>query len=189
MKETVLIVGDSPFLGSLESHLSYLIDKYPTIGINNIVTKHKINTHIFLDEKFIFLSNMYPEVKRVTLFLYGDAVLPKKELYNSYTFNFKMNTAEDIFLNEKLAWCGFTHDYAVSYAIMKGYKRIILVGAADFMDGGHYITNEKFRYSQKLKPSSKRFIEDIASQKALIYTLNPDSALDVPRISIDELLS
>lgn len=188
LESTVLIVGDSPFLGVIEDQLSYLIDKYPSIGINNIVKKYKISTHIFQDEKFVPLSNMYPEVKRVTLYSYGDLVLPEKELFNSYTYNFKKNTAEEIFLDGNLAWCGFTHDYAISYAIIKGYKNIILVGAADFTQGKHYATDEDFKYSMKLKEASKKYIEEVASKKACIMTVNSDSILNIPYVRIEELL-
>ena len=188
MKDTVLIIGDSPFLGVLEEQIEYLLDKYPSIGINNIITKYKISTHIFQDDKFIFLSNMYSEVKRVTLYSYGDLVLPEKELFNSYTYNFKKNTPDEILLNGNLAWCGFTHDYAISYAITKGYKNIVLVGAADFTQGKHYATDEEFKYSEKLKKASKQFIENITSKRALVTTLNPNSILEIPRVSVEDLL-
>ena len=106
-----------------------------------------------------------------------------------YAYNFKKDNAKNIIKDRKLAWCGFTHDYAISYCIIKGYSRIILAGAADFIEGKHYSTDEEFRYSEKLKNMSKRFIEEICSQRASIFTLNPDSFLNIPRITISELLT
>ena len=189
MSKTILIIGDSPFLGEVEGHIHYAIEKYPSMGINNAVRKYNVQTHIFQDFKFINLTNQYQEVKTVTLYEYGDIIQKeKKELYNSYPFRFKENTVDDIFLNNRLAWCGFTHDYNISYCIMKGYENIILIGAADFIGNKHFITEEEFKYSEKLKFQSKKFIEEICMKRASIYTCNPASILDIPRIEISKLL-
>lgn len=189
MDNTVFIIGDSPFLGEIEDKIHYIAEKHPTIGINNAVRKYKVSTHIFQDMKFIGLTNSYPEVKTVAPYTWGDLIQKdNKELLDSFTFNFKVNTKDDIVKNGKLAWCGFTHDYTISYCVMKGYDRIILVGAADFVGDRHYLTEEEFKYSEKLRNNSKRFIEDICSKRANILTCNTNSILDVPRASIDEFL-
>ena len=189
MNKTVLIIGDSPFLGDIEEQLHYAIDKYPSIGINNAVRKYHVQMHTFQDAKFINLTNKYPEVKTITQYTFGDMIQKKnRELYDSYTFNFKNNTAEDLFLDGRLAWCGFSHDYIISYCIIKGYTNIVLIGTADFTGTKHFLTNEEFKYSEKLKFHSKKFIEEICSQRANIYTCNPDSILEVPRVDIKKLL-
>jgi hypothetical protein len=146
--------------------------------------------HGFLDAKFIKITNGYPEVRTITLYMYGDLIQKaNKETYDSYSFQFGENTEEDIFYNGRLAWCGFTHDYLLSYCIMKGYENIVLIGAADFTGNKHYLTDEDFKYSERLKNNSKKFIEEVCTKKANIYTCNPNSLLEIPRISIDELLS
>ena len=145
--------------------------------------------HTFQDAKFINLTNQYPEVTTITQYVYGDMIQKeKRELYDSYSFKLKENTAEDIFKEGRLAWCGFTHDYILSYCIMKGYKNIVLIGTADFTGKKHFLTDEEFKYSEKLKFQSKKFIEDICTQKANVYTCNPASILEIPRINIHELL-
>ena len=189
MNKTILMIGDSPFLGEVEEHLHYVIDKYPSIGINNALRKYNVQMHTFQDAKFINLTNQYPEVTTITQYAYGDMIQKeKRELYDSYIFKLKENTAQDIFKNRKLAWCGFTHDYILSYCIMKGYKNIILIGTADFTGTKHFLTNEEFKYSEKLKFQSKKFVEEVCTQRANIYTCNPASILEIPRISINELL-
>ena len=190
MNNTVLIVGDSPFLGEVEEQLQYVLERYHNLGINNTVRKYHIQNHIFQDIKFIPVTNSYPTVKTITLAWYGDMIQKgNKELIDSYPFKFKENTENDIVKNGKLAWCGFTHDYAISYCIMKGYKNIILTGAADFTGDKHYLTDEDFNYSEKLKFQSKKFIEEVCSKRANIYTCNPNSILEIPRVSIGTLLS
>ena len=188
LENAVIIVGDSPYLASINDSLRYILDRYDSIGINNSIRLYNIKEHIFQDEKFIKLTNKYPEIKVVTLYTYGDMIKPNKELYNSFTFDFKKNTEKDLLKDRKLAWCGFTHDYAISYCIIKGYKNIILAGTADFIGGGHYATNEEFNYAEKLKGYSKKFIEEVCTKRANIYTLNPDSFLSIPRIELQKLL-
>lgn len=188
-ENTVLIVGDSPYLNEIEDKLAYLIEKYPSLGINNIIRKYPTQTHIFQDIPFCVLTNKYPEIKTVAPLVHGDLILKEnKELIDSYTYNFMLNNAENIYKDGKLAWCGFTHDYALSYCIYKGYENVILVGAADFEQGKHYITDQEFSPSQLLSVNSKNFIEKICTQRANIYTCNPNSWLNVPRVDIDELL-
>lgn len=190
MDKTVFIIGDSPFLGEIEDKIHYITEKYPTIGINNAIRKYNISTHIFQDMRFIGLTNSYPEVKTVAPYQWGDLIQKdNKELLESFTFNFKEDTEKDIIKNGMLAWYGFTHDYALSYCIMKGYNKIILMGTADFTGNKHYITEEEFKYSEKLKFGSKRFIEEICSKRAQILTCNPDSILEIPRVTnYDEFL-
>ena len=187
---TILIVGDSPFFGGIEDRIHYVLSKYPSLGINNAIRKYNISTHVFQDMKFIDLTNAHPETKTLTLYSYGDMIQKtNKELYNSYVFNFKENTENDIFKDGRLAWCGFTHDYALSYCINKGYENIVLIGAADFTGNKHFLTDEEFNYSEKLKFHSKKFIEEICTKRARIYTCNFDSILDIPRVDIDTLLN
>lgn len=189
MDNTILIIGDSPFLGEIENSIHYVVAKYPSIGINNAIRKYDVHMHVFQDMKFIPLTVEYPTVRTIAPYTYGDMIAKDlKELINSYTYNFKENTSQDIYKDGKLAWCGFTHDYAISYCIMKGFENIVLIGAADFTGNKHYLTEEEFKYSEKLKLQSKKFIEEVCSQKARIYTCNPNSILRIPRISIEELL-
>lgn len=190
MNHPILIIGDSPFLATIESQIYYLLELYPSMGINNAIRKYNIQSHIFQDMKFIHLTNKYPEIKTITLYSYGDMIEKNnKELIDSYSFNFKRNTEADIIKENKLAWCGFTHDYALSYCIYKGYTDAILAGTADFTGSQHYLTSEIFSPSSTLVELSKKFIQEICTKRINIYTLNPDSSLNVPKISIEELLN
>ena len=190
MKNPILIIGDSPFLGEIEDKLHYLSEMYTSLGINNAIRRYSVQAHIFQDMKFVALTNKYPEVKTISLYMYGDMIQKEnKELIDSYTFNFKKDTCADLLKGNKLAWCGFTHDYAISYCIIKGYTDIILAGTADFIGTQHYITSEIFSPSEKLVDLSKRFIEEVCTQRANIYSLNLNSFLKVPRVTVDELLS
>lgn len=188
MKKTVLILGDSPFLGTLDDKMRYLLNKYYSIGINNIITKYYTNEHIFVDKHFTALTNQYIG-KTVSLKSY-DTLIHKdnKELYTIFSFDFNTQTIKDIYNGDNLAWRGFTHDFAISYAIKKGFKRIILIGAGDFTCGPHFSVPHAFKYSYTCRENSKKFIEEFASKAVTIETCNPKSYLKIPRVSIDDLL-
>lgn len=187
--DIAIVLGDSPFLNEIEDKLQYALDRYFSIGINRVINKFRTNMHVCLDSRILPVANSHPEIPTVTLKAHGALVQKEqKEFFDTYAFNFRLDTADDILKNKKLAWCGFTHDYALSYLISKGWKYIILIGAADFTQGTHFSNSDVFEPSNKLVELSKKFIEKVCTQKAHIYTCNPNSALDVPKISIEKLL-
>lgn len=134
------------------------------------------------------LTNAYPEIKSLTVLKYGDAVMKEnKEMFDTFTYGIK---SRNIVEGDKLAWCGFTHDFVISYCVYKGIKRIGLVGAADFIEGGHFSEiNIPFNYSRVLKASSIEFIEEVYGKGINIFTCNPEAQLEIPYISVKELLS
>ena len=187
-ERTILILGDSPFLAKVHEKVRPLLDRYYSIGINNIITKYYTNEHIFVDKPFTALTNNYVG-KTVSPKAY-DALIHKENKYlvDMFSFSFEKHTEKDICIGNRVAWCGFTHDYAISYCIQQGFKRIILVGAADFTSGPHFSTPYTFKYSKYCKEKSKKFIEDYVSKVVTIETCNPDSYLCIPRVSINDLL-
>ena len=188
-QNTVIVIGDSPFIGEVENVLYYIVDRYPSIGINHVIKKFKVQTHVFQDMKFIPITNSYPNIKTVSINQWGDAIQKEnKELFPSFPFDFRIHTENDIYRDGRLAWEGFTHDYAISYCIYKGYENIILVGAADFVEGSHHMTREIFKFSDSLREKSKKFIEEICTKRACVYKVNPKSILNIPAINLDELL-
>lgn len=187
IEDTVVLLGDSPFLETVQDKVMYVLDKYSSIGINRVIKIYKTNFHIFTDATMIPITNYYTSIPTISLYIYGDLILKKnKELYNTFSINVKKENS--VFKNNELAWCGFTHDYAISYCIMKKYKNIILIGSADFTKGTHFSNEDVFNPSIKLQEQSKYFVENICTKKINIVTCNPDSYLNVPFCSIDELL-
>ena len=167
MEEKVIVLGDSPFLKEVEEKVNYVTEKYYTLGINRIINKFSTHCHIFVDQHLIPLTNERQDLKTVTLYSYGDLIQKRsKEFYDTYP----CGTGNVVEKDGKLAWCGFTHDYALSYCIHKGAKEIILIGAADFSKG-HYSVSNDFVYSDSLKKQSIRFIENVCSKYATIKTL------------------
>lgn len=188
MKRAILL-GDSPFLGEVEDRVQYVLERCYSIGINRIINRFTTNAHVFVDPSWIKLTNEHPEMLTISLYQYGDLIMKScKDTYDSYTFDFTKDTYNDLMKDDKLAWCGFTHDYALSYLINKEYDDIILIGTADFTSGAHYSNPYTLVCSDKLKLRSKKFIEEVCCKRANIQTCNPNSILSIPRISIDSLL-
>ena len=187
--DIAIVLGDSPFLNEIEDKLQYTLDRYFSIGINRVINKFRTNMQVCLDSRILPVANSHPEIPTVTLKAHGALVQKEqKEFFDTYAFDFRLNTANDILKDKKLAWCGFTHDYALSYLISKGWKYIILIGAADFTQGTHFSNEEIFNPSRRLIELSKKFIEEVCTQKAKIFTCNPKSSLSVPRLDIERLL-
>lgn len=191
MEDTVILLGDSPFIDEIKQKLCYVTQRFTTMGINRIVNTYKTNYQVFVDERMLPVANKHPDIKTVSLCRYENRIQAKeKELYNSYTFSFDVNTEKDLLKNGKLAWCGFTHDFALSYLITKGWKNIILIGTADFSIGAmHHSVQMAFTPSLRLVEKSKKFINEVCTKRANIYTCNPNSLLTVERVSIDDLLT
>lgn len=187
IEDTMLIIGDSPFIKQVEDKIQYVISRYYSIGINSVLNKFKTSYHAFIHASMIPYSNDKTEIKIICPYYLGDRVRSSNvEFYNI----FKLDTFKEtkIFKDNMLAWGGYTHDYAISYCIHKGFKNAILIGAADFIEGNHYSRPDKFIFSTKTKNDSKRFIK-FCKSKINLYTCNPESSLDIEKININTLLS
>ena len=188
VKDTIIILGDSPFIGTLQTELPVLLQKFYSIGINNIISRYHTNAHIFLDRHYVPLTNRFPG-KTITIQCYKGLILKEdKDLVDAFPFNSRKNTEQDICKGDKIAYCGFTHDYAISYCIKQGCRHIVLVGAGDFQKGPHFSHPNTFKFYNKADKNSKNFIDNYVTKVVDIKTLNSESYLAIPRISIDDLL-
>lgn len=186
---TIIILGDSPFLNTVENKVAYVLERYLSIGINRVINRFSTTYQILTDVKIIPVANKHLSIPTISLYAHGDMIRKEnKILIDTYTFDVKKDTENDIVKDGKLAWCGFTHDYAISYAIFRGWRNIVLIGAADFIQGTHFSNEEKFNPSLKLQEDSKKFINNFCTKRANIFTCNPDSCLQIPYLDIDELL-
>jgi hypothetical protein len=198
--KVALILGDSPIIQTIEKYIPNLLFLYPSIGINRIIRKFQTTKHIFVDDRILPVTNEFPNMPVITIKQNGSKVnKPKelKELINVYSphnnsFVKTINTDNIEVENSKgeLLWYGFSHDYAISYLIRKGYDMIVLVGTADFIDGNHYVANQEyFQRSNRLQNYSKQYIEYVNENIIPIYTINPNPIINIPTITIEELIT
>ena len=187
VEDTMIILGDSPFIEQIEDRVQYVLSKYYSIGINTVLSKFKTTYHAFIHFSLIPYSKDNPEIKIICPYYLSDRVRKTNvEYYNIFKLDIPKET--EVYKENALAWGGYTHDYAISYCIHKGFKNVILIGAADFIEGKHYSRPDKFIFSNKTKNDSKRFIK-FCSSKINLYTCNPESELEINKIDINTLLS
>lgn len=75
-------------------------------------------------------------------------------------------------------WC-FTHDYILRW--LKGKcKEVILIGAADFAEKGHYNGHTAAQPCELNIKQSIYFIENEATKWYNIYKANPNGILNIP---------
>lgn len=183
----ILVIGRSEIIN--DKLLSEISELFITIGINNTnisfhptytisvdAPSYVINHVGNFDKDTIFLASFY-NINRIPPTI-------KAMVYDYKSIDLSCNTP---YSGDTLHYCGFTHDVAVSFCIQQGYKNIVLVGAADFTNY-HYDDNKPFIRSKRLEENSIRFLEDVCAKHCNLYTINPNSKLKVPRITIGELI-
>ena len=188
-KNTLIIVGRSEIVGAKFQYLLYFNELYPTIGINNMNPKFHPKYTMFVDAKMGPINNIVNNNIDTTILTSLNNLNRVPDNIPTQWFKYEfMGNSDKPYTGDILHFCGFTHDVAISYGIQQGYKNIILFGAADFSKH-HYDDNTKFTRGKGIETQSIRFIEDVFSKYANVYTLNPDSVLNVERISFDRLLN
>jgi len=187
-ENTIVIIGKSPILDDLKvlGQAREAIYKFHSIGINH--ASYLFNTEYFayVDHGLkLYLDMVKATTKVITIEEQVTMKLPC-EYFKTYV---PKDTTEPIIKDGHIAYCGFTHDLCLGYAYLKGYENVLLYGVADF-DTRHYTSRcqnlidrpTNFNPSTKLKELSIKYINEVYSKHLNIYTANPNSILNVPRI-------
>lgn len=190
---TVIIIGKSPIIDDVNIYtkLPDLQSKFHNIGINQIAIPLRTEYIAFVDKKAIIsLKYIHLSTKIISI---------DKNATTSFEGDFYRSDHIPLdkppFYNNTYSYYGFTHDICISWAYKNNFKNIILVGVADFTENSVYSSftdglpnmNSNFHYHNDCKAKSIKFIEN-AQKYINIYTINPKSVLNVPRISLDLLL-
>lgn len=187
---TIIIVGRSEIVGAKYKYLLYFNELYPTIGINNINPEFQPTYTMFVDTKMGPIYNIINNNIDTTILtgLHNLNKIPtgiKTQWFKHVVIG---SACTKPFDGDTLYFSGFTHDVAISYAIQQRYKNVILFGAADFTDI-HYDNKTKFNRGEGISRQSINFIENVCSKFCNLYTINPNSRLNIGRISIERLLN
>ena len=195
-KETLILFGRSPYINKIRDKIPALIEKYTTMGCNYFCESYPEVDYV------IFYDNLAPNVKDSTIVTQAKYFLdkkfnaaqkypdyPKKELYT-------VIKNSDVFAETKgvLHFHFHTPSMALNWAWRKGFKNVVLVGidlknhTPHFdMDTTPDIDYPKW-YDHDLE-KAKRHIKEVAGRYLNIFQLNPESDMEVEKITIDELLS
>jgi len=193
MDKTIVLIGRSDYIDIIDQKGLYILTHtLPCATINWACTRFESIYNFFLDT---YVHKMYNHKwlgnpTFVTTTFNEECVKDyPHDIYNEH----RLYQTDKPFTDKTLLTAGFTHDFAISYLIKKGYKNIILLGVADFENkdyakGMNTRSNIQIKCSEKCKIKSKHLIENIFSKYANIITLNPRSYLSVPKVSIRRLI-
>ena len=187
VKETIIIMGRSEIVKEVVN-LDAISELFITLAINNTNPQIRPTYTMFLDRCPLVIKNIRDnKIDTTILTSLDNASLLPPEL-KSIAFQVKPVgfSCTAPYTDTQLHYCGFTHDLAVSFAIQQGFKRVILLGAADFTER-HYDSSLKFTYSENLKAQSVHFLENVCTQYCELLTINPNSVLNIPRITEREI--
>ena len=166
--ETVVIIGRSEIVTS----------EILEIARNIKGTKIAINQYLDFADYIVFIdmpmSKFIRNKKALTLKFFN---VPNSESYELQTGNVPV-------IDGKLKYCGFTHDFVLSWCVMHNVKNVILIGVADFATNKHYNSSESFNPSESCIQESIKYINSLPMN---IYTINKNSKLSVRRLKIKEL--
>lgn len=195
-KDTLILFGRSPFINKIRDKVPEIIKKYTTMGCNYFCESFPEVDYV------IFYDDICPKVKNSTIvtqyeyFKYKKhkcAQLipdyPKKELYmvikNDYIFTSVLNS---------LYFHFHTPSMALNWAWQKGFKNVVLAGIDLINHTPHFDCKTapdadypKWFDSDLVK--AKRHIKEVAGRYLNIYQLNPESDMEVEKITIEELLN
>ena len=189
---TIILIGRSDYLDKVDSLFPICLDKYKCATINWACTRYYSEYFFFLDSyvKKMCLGKILGTPKQITVSTNIGLVQDCDfEIYDQH----RVYNNDKIYTDNTLLGAGFTHDYAISYLIKQGYKNVILAGCADFetkqyAEKMNVRTNIEWKYSEKIRINSMYLLNHIFPKYINIYTLNPNSALSVKRITTTELL-
>ena len=188
MFEFLFIIGRSEIVNN--SLLTKISELFYTLGINNTNPTFCPTYTMSVDYALNAINNIVINKLDTTLLIsWNNIELLRDDIkYKIFEYKTVGSECKTPYTHNILHYCGFTHDVAVSFGIQQGFKNIVLVGAADFTNI-HYDNSKPFIYSKRLMEQSKYFLEKVCTQYCNLYTFNPESKLNIPRITLEEVIS
>ena len=199
-KETLVLFGRSPFINEIKEEIPLLIHEYDTMGCNFFC-----NT--FPDVKYvIFYDDIVPTVSKDSTIItnilhYKDPRKKSCKLCRThkniqfYVINRVKREIGFSKFKDNLNFYIHTPSMALNWAWQKGYKNVVLAGIdLNYNKPEHFDSNNspdqcKFTLREDATLNSRWHLENIATKYLNLYQLNPESTINIPKISVEELLS
>lgn len=185
---TCIIFGSSPFINELGKEKIELLQKnYTTFGINCFPIAYN-NVDYWIWSDYGNCENFLPYIKNHKIIT--SLEVKRKELNNKIYPHYIFEGVAEIqhSLNNNLAIYKTTAHPAINYAYLIGFKNIILVGIDLSSNWEHFYnldnttrTNKRIERIRNKLYEFKQFIN--------LYTLNPNSDLDIQKIKFEDLIS
>lgn len=180
--DTLILFGRSPFINEIKDKIPLLIENYHTMGINYFCDTFPEVEYV------IFYDDIVPTVKKSIV------ITDQKNADNEVV----KNNRHELYYVKRDDWCFSDSDstlnlcihtpsMALNWAYQKGFKNVIIAGI-DLVPNTQHFDSCKLIFSDKAIKQAKKHLETVCTKYLNIYQLNPNSYLDLPKISIDSLL-
>lgn len=194
---TLILFGRSPFINEIKEYIPALINKYHTMGCNYFCESFpEVEYVIFFDdivpkvsENSTIITNVI-HIQDVNKKCYElCSTHPKTEFYTINRNAEKFATGD-----RKLNFCIHTPSMALNWAYKNGFSTVVLCGIDLVINTPHFDANttpddECPDFTQSAINVARKHLTTVAAQYLKIYQLNPESDLDICKISINELLN
>nr|DAF63890.1 MAG TPA: alpha-2,3/8-sialyltransferase [Siphoviridae sp. ctgn638] len=190
---TIILFGRSMYINQIRDYIPSLINRYHTIGCNQFVNIFpNVENVIFYDdiprlkvsEKNRIIADIrliYNKKSRAYGWLNSHK---NKELYLCRNNKFIFENGDN-----KLNLFFHTPSMALNWCYKKGYKNVILAGIDLTSDTRHFDSSNNACWTEPKLLEARKHLEKVCTRYLNIYQLNPDSDLDLPKISIKDLLN
>lgn len=179
--DTLILFGRSPFINEIKNSIPKLIKNWHTVGCNYFCDT-------FPDVEYVaFYDNILPNVKDSTIITdiknADNEVVKshKHELYYIKKDSWKFSEDKNI-----LHLCVHTPSMVLNWAYLKGFRNVVIAGIDLIPDTAHFDSCAKI-FCDKAIDEARRHLETIAKRYVNIYQLNPNSYLDLDKISLSSL--
>lgn len=181
----LVIFGRSPYINEIKDQIPLIIKKHTTLGIN-----YFCNT--FPDVDYVmFYDNICPNVKNSTIItsFKNTEKEPQRLIYSHKyeLYHIVKNDDDFSFDPSTLNFCVHTPSMALNWAYQKGFKEVVLAGV-DLVPNTLHFDDDKPIFADEAILRAKNHLENVATKYLKIYQLNPDSYLNLPKITMEDLL-
>lgn len=180
----LIVFGRSPFIKEIKENIPTLIKKHTTIGIN-----YFCNTYPDVDY-VMYYDDIRPEVRNSTIITsFRNAEKENADLIYSHRYElYHVFKRDEDFSDDPqiLNFCVHTPSMALNWAYQKGYKDVVLAGV-DLIPNTLHFDDDKPIFGDESILRAKNHLENVATKYLNIYQLNPNSYLNLPKITMEEL--
>lgn len=180
----LIIFGRSPYINKIRDYIPELIKKHTTLGLNYFCDS-------FPDVEYVmFYDDIQPKVKNSTIITRYENLDHSAKLIYSHPYELYQVKKDGLeFSTDKgiLHFCVHTPSMALNWAYQKGFKDVVLAGI-DLIPNTLHFDDDKPIFDDRTIKTAKHHLENVCTKYLNIYQLNPDSYLNLPKITMEDLL-
>jgi hypothetical protein len=191
LNKTLILFGRSPFISKIADFIPILQEKYFNVGINNFPCVFPdVDLWAFVDCYTIYgIKDHYQNQKIITHYI-NEKELKENNFNNYELYYLKWRNRPILDKDLKiLSYYGLTHTIILNWAYLNGFERVILAGVdLDTKNNKHFDNKEIFVPGSNTIINCIEQIENTYKDKLEILQLNPKTKMNIPIISVKDLI-